>query len=129
MGEFITTAPDVPASEVVGVVGDVNESGEGLEDSEPEFYLAYQQVLWRVFTVLVRSASDTGQLTGMIQRNVISIDKDQPVSQPALMETVLADKLSQRRLNMATGLFGGGPRACIGWHLRRDLIHRDATHS
>ncbi|HEX6729153.1 MAG TPA: ABC transporter permease [Pyrinomonadaceae bacterium] len=107
VGEFITTAPDVPASEVVGVVGDVNESGEGLEDSEPEFYLAYQQVPWRVFTVLVRSASDTGQLTGMIQRNVISIDKDQPVSQPALMETVLADKLSQRRLNMwLLGLFG-----------------------
>ena len=106
VGEFITTAPDVPASQVVGVVGDVNESGVGVEDNEPEFYLPYQQVPWRVFTVLVRSA-DPGQLTGMIQRNVISIDKDQPIAQPALMETVLAGKLSQRRLNMwLLGVFG-----------------------
>ena len=106
VGEFIITAPDVPASQVVGVVGDVIESGVGAEDNEPEFYLPYQQVPWRVFTVLVRSA-DTGQLGGMIQRNVVSIDKDQPISQPALMETVLAEKLSQRRLNMwLLGVFG-----------------------
>jgi putative ABC transport system permease protein len=107
VGEFIVTTPDVPASQVVGVVGDVNQSGVGAEGIEPEFYLPYQQVPWRVFTVLVRSAN-AGQMSGTIQRNVISIDKDQPISQPALMETVLADKLSQRRLNMwLLGVFGG----------------------
>ena len=106
VGEFITIGSDVPASQVVGVVGDVNESGVGADDNEPEFYLPYQQVPWPVFTVLVRSA-DAGQLTGMIQRNVISIDKDQPIAQPVLMETVLAGKLSQRRLNMwLLGVFG-----------------------
>lgn len=106
VGEFIITAPDVPPSQVVGVVGDVNQTGVGAEGVEPEFYLPYQQNPWRVFTVLVRSA-DAGHLTGMIQRNVVSIDKDQPISQPALMETVLADKLSQRRLNMwLLGVFG-----------------------
>ncbi len=107
VGEFIVTAPDAPASQVVGVVGDVNQSGVGAEGIEPEFYLPYQQVPWRVFTVLVRSAN-AGQMSGTIQRNVISIDKDQPISQPALMETVLADKLSQRRLNMwLLAVFGG----------------------
>ena len=107
VGQFIVTTPDVPASQVVGVVGDVSQSGLGAEGIEPEFYLPYQQTPWRVFTVLVRSAN-ASQMAGTIQRNVISIDKDQPISQPALMETVLADKLAQRRLNMwLLGVFGG----------------------
>lgn len=105
VGKRLTMGPK--ASEIVGVVGDVKEAS--VEDAtNPEVYLPYRQYPWPVFTLVLRSANDPQNLLGFVQRDVAAIDKDQPIGKSAPMEEVLADKLSQRRLNVVLlGVFGG----------------------
>ncbi|HEY9503574.1 MAG TPA: ABC transporter permease [Pyrinomonadaceae bacterium] len=107
VGKRVTTSAKAPPSEIVGVVDDVKEAG--VEDAlNPEVYLPYQQQPWPVFTLVLRSSGDPKNLAGIIQRDVAAIDKDQPIGKSAPMEEVLADKFSQRRLNvLLLGVFGG----------------------
>jgi putative ABC transport system permease protein len=107
VGQRVTTSAKAPPSEIVGVVDDVKEAG--VEDAtNPEVYLPYQQQPWPVFTLVLRSSGDPKNLAGIIQRDVAAIDKDQPIGKSAPMEEVLADKFSQRRLNvLLLGVFGG----------------------
>ena len=107
VGKRVAASSKAPASEIVGVVGDVKEAS--VEDAtNPEVYLPYQQQPWPVFTLVLRSSGDPKNLLGIIQRDVAAIDKDQPIGKSAPMEEVLADKLSQRRLNVVLlGVFGG----------------------
>jgi len=105
VGKRVTMGPK--ASEIVGVVGDVKEAS--VEDAtNPEVYLPYRQYPWPVFTLVLRSSGDPKNLLGFIQRDVATIDKDQPIGKSAPMEEVLAEKLAQRRLNvLLLGVFGG----------------------
>ncbi|HSE22049.1 MAG TPA: FtsX-like permease family protein, partial [Pyrinomonadaceae bacterium] len=107
VGKRIKGSAKAPPSEIVGVVDDVKEAG--VEDAtNPEVYLPYQQQPWPVFTLVLRSSGGPKNLAGIIQRDVAAIDKDQPIGKSAPMEEVLADKFSQRRLNvLLLGVFGG----------------------
>jgi putative ABC transport system permease protein len=92
-------------SEVVGVVGDVKNSGLA-HSPEPHMYTPYPQRPWASMQLVVRSAAgDPLRLLGAISASVSSIDPDQPVTDVRTMDAALADSVAETRL-VATLLTG-----------------------
>jgi putative ABC transport system permease protein len=83
--------------EIVGVVGDVRLAGLGAPPGL-EIYLCSLQVPQRAMTVLARTASDPLGLTPAIRRQVFAVDPKQPVYRLQLMDQVVGDSLSGRRV-------------------------------
>src|SRR5262249_1678479 len=72
--------------EIVGVVGDVRHSG--LESPPgPEVYVPYWQSPSLLMSLVVRPSSNSAAaLTGIVRREVASLDKDLPVARVSLLE-------------------------------------------
>ncbi len=103
---------------IIGVVGDVR--ADGLEsEANPEMYLAYLQNPWRgmpsrsymtlvgrAMSLVARSSVDPTSLAAAIREAVAAVDKDQPVTAVATMESLMALSGSARRFNLLLlGLF------------------------
>jgi putative ABC transport system permease protein len=85
---------------VVGIVGDIRESGF---ESEPEtmLYWPVRQMSTNPIHVAVRSSSDPATLTASIRSAVESLDPDLPIYEVATMDEQLARSIAQRRFSMA----------------------------
>jgi predicted permease len=85
---------------VVGVVGDIRESGF---ESEPEtmLYWPIRQMSTNPVHVAVRSSSDPAALTASIRSAVESLDPDRPIYDVATMDERLGRSIAQRRFSMA----------------------------
>ncbi len=85
---------------VVGVVGDIRESGF---ESEPEtmLYWPIRQMATNPLHVAVRSSSDPAALTAAIRGAVESLDPDLPIYDVATMNEQLGRSIAQRRFSMA----------------------------
>jgi len=98
---------------IIGVVGDVR--ADGLEnEARPEMYLSYLQNPWRgmpsrphmtlvgrTMSLTVRGAAASTSLTSAIRQAIAAVDKDQPVTAVATLESLLALSLAQRRFNLS----------------------------
>jgi putative ABC transport system permease protein len=83
--------------EVVGVVGDVPRNG--LNASTPyQAYASMSQRPWFFATLLVRSSLPVETLSQSVQRQIWSINPDQPVSNIALVRDLVSAGLTQPRL-------------------------------
>lgn len=91
---------------VVGVVSDVRH---WLEDKPgPEIYLPYFQSPQRNFFLVVRTSSDPHGLAAAVRREVLALDKDQPVARIRSLEQMLFESLAPWRLyTMLLGIFAG----------------------
>jgi len=97
---------------VVGVVGDVRQWGVE-HPAIPEAYLPYSPSppspltsFNRVRFLIVRSEIDPLSLAGAIRQEVLSVSRDQPVSQINTMDQILSARMGGRRFNaLLTGLF------------------------
>lgn len=76
-------------SEIVGVVGNINELSEEWE-ARPQVYEAYLQRPSAAMTLVVRTASDPADFAPFLRRAVWDIDGDQPVSRVHTMEQEVA---------------------------------------
>ncbi|HEX8456335.1 MAG TPA: ABC transporter permease [Pyrinomonadaceae bacterium] len=89
--------------EIVGVVGDVKQTGL-TAPPRPEMFLPYNSPFWQGMTqnmtLVVRASSDPATLTQAIRREVLAIDPAQPVYNVLTMEQVLDESISRQRLNM-----------------------------
>jgi putative ABC transport system permease protein len=90
---------------IVGVVKDVLHNGLNRQ-SQPEIYTPHDQPgsnklpdTWRSFYLAVRASTDPLSLTTAVRRQVLEIDKEQPIANVATMEQLLATSLSQSRLS------------------------------
>jgi len=85
---------------IVGVVGDVKQAG--LADSvRVELYAPHTQVqLSNSMSLVVRSSSDPAAFVAAIRRETQALDPAQPIYNVKTMETVIAESVSDRRLNM-----------------------------
>ncbi|MEP7274168.1 MAG: ABC transporter permease, partial [Acidobacteriota bacterium] len=86
---------DVP-SEIIGVVGDVKHASLD-SNARAMTYWPHPELAFSSMTLLIRTESDPLQLTGAVQREVKTIDKDQPISEVRTMEQLLATSTARSR--------------------------------
>ena len=92
-------------TEIVGVVGDVKHFG--LEDeAEGYLYLPHAQNATGTLALVLRTQGDTQQMAALVRREVLALDKDQPVVDIKNMEQRVAETMSPRKLTVfLLGLF------------------------
>jgi putative ABC transport system permease protein len=96
---------------VVGVVGDVRQSGV-TQTARAEVFVPIPQAIWTPLTqtmsLAVRAEAEPEALISAVRNAVKEIDPAQPVFNVKTMEAVVADSVSDRRLNMLLlGIFAG----------------------
>ena len=85
--------------EIIGVVGNVKSKAIEI-DVIPEAYFPYQQVPENFINLVVRTASDPASMVPAIRSQVLSVDKDQPVSDIMTMEQRVAKSVAAKRFVM-----------------------------
>jgi putative ABC transport system permease protein len=85
---------------IVGVVG--HTAHEGLDaDRRIQLYFPFRQNAGGGLTFALRTSGNPNALLPAVRAAVRRVDPDQPISNPATMEELLAASLGQRRLLMA----------------------------
>jgi putative ABC transport system permease protein len=91
--------------EVVGVISDIHEGGLA-SDAVPEFYVPLVVHPPQTGYLVVRTSGDPTNFVNTIRKQVLAVDRDQPVSEIRTMEAIFDATLGQRRLTMfLLGLF------------------------
>jgi len=97
--------PSPTWKEVVGVVADAREDALEKEPG-PEMFVPYLQQPSFSMTFMLRTESSPLMLAGSVREAVLSIDKNQPLSDTTTMEEVIAKSVAPRRFRMLLlGLF------------------------
>jgi putative ABC transport system permease protein len=84
---------------ITGIAKDVKSGGLDAEVM-PEMYMPYSQNAGPAMTLLIRTHVDPSKTIRAVRREVLSIDKDQPVYNISTMEQLLNSSIAQRRLSM-----------------------------
>jgi putative ABC transport system permease protein len=99
---------------IVGVIGDVRHSGLN-QPLVPEIYTLHEQELASKFpsasgsmSLAVRTKTDPTSVVGAIRREVLELDREQPIAAVATMDELLATSLSQARFStLLLAIFAG----------------------
>jgi putative ABC transport system permease protein len=92
---------------VIGVVGDVKQSGLDV-DTRPEMFSPYYQVTVPFGTFLVRTERDPAAMTSAVRTAMQEIDRDLPLYGIKTVNDVISESVAPRRFNMLLlGIFGG----------------------
>ena len=89
--------PNVP-TEIIGIVGDV-KSGGFASETHPMTYWPHPQLVYTAMTLTIRTLGDPAALAPLVEREVRSLDKDQPVAEVRTMEQWVSRSLSQARFS------------------------------
>jgi putative ABC transport system permease protein len=81
---------------VVGIVSDVRDV-RAQEEPHPEFYVPFAQVPQFVMQVMVRTRVDPVKMIAAVKGQILSVDKDQPVSNVATLTQTLSESRSEPR--------------------------------
>jgi len=93
--------------EIVGIVGDVKQYGLG-QPSPLQTYEPYLQMPFSGMTVVVRTQGPPESLSDTVRREVLAIDKEQPVSRVRTLEQIISSSVQQQRfLMLLLGIFAG----------------------
>lgn len=85
--------------EIVGVVGNVRHKALEMEVMD-EVYLPYKQSPGNFMNLVVRTTSDPASMVSAIRNQVLSVDKDQPVSDIMTMDQRVAKSVAAKRFVM-----------------------------
>jgi predicted permease len=119
-----------PWHTIVGVVRAVRHQ-RMQEDTEESVYLPHLQIPTPTLTVVARTAADPHDITGAIRREVAQLDRDQPISEIATMDEVVAESIWQPRLYATLfAVFAGGALvlALIGIYGVMAFLVQTRTH-
>ena len=94
-------------NEIIGIVGDVRHSSLD-QEPKPEMYVSYLQTPPPVYTLAVRTNIEPTNMVGAVRNEILSIDKDQPVSAVKTMNEMRAESMASLRFNtIALSIFAG----------------------
>jgi predicted permease len=105
---------ELPWLTIVGIAGDVRHLGP-TRDVFFEVYIPYTQPSWASSgapfpfprELVVRTQTDPGQMASLLQQQVWSIDKDQPVTAVRTLDSLAQASVSRQRFTMLLfGAFG-----------------------
>jgi putative ABC transport system permease protein len=97
-------SPNVP-TEIIGIVAN-SKFSDLRTDVRPSSYWPHPQLPYTAMTFAVRTASDPALLAPVVEREIQSIDKDQPVSDVRTMDQWIARSLAQARFSsLLLGVF------------------------
>ena len=94
----VTNGPTV-FREIVGIVGDVKQYGLD-QDTPLQTYEPYTQQPFSFMTLVVRAVSDPANLTPAIRNQVLSIDKEQPISGIRTLEQLVSTSIAEQQFSM-----------------------------
>jgi putative ABC transport system permease protein len=99
--------PDMPWTEIVGVVGHVKHDGLD-QDPRPQIYWPHTQRAQDRMAMAVRTSGDPAALTGAVRAAIREVDPAQPLYDVRPMEEVVERTLAGDRLNLLlVGSFAG----------------------
>jgi putative ABC transport system permease protein len=84
---------------IVGVVSDVKHFGLDAVAS-PVVYTPYMQNSSSQMSIVLRTNSDPASLSSFVRREILAVDKDQPISDVRTMEQLLSESVSSRKFSM-----------------------------
>ena len=85
--------------EIVGIVGDV-KSNSLAQETPPQTYEPHTQEPFPFMTLVVRTAGDPTGLNEAIRREVLQLDKEQPVFRIETLDQLIATSTGHRRFSM-----------------------------
>ena len=88
-----------PWREIVGVVGDVKHFGLDA-DVRPEMYVPDAQQPSGASTVMIRTSSDPTAMVAAVKGQILSLDKDQPISSVQTLEYYVTRSTARQRFSM-----------------------------
>jgi len=94
----LTNGPTV-FREIIGIVGDVKQDGLD-QDTTLQVYEPYTQQTYSSMALVVRTAGDPTNLTAAIRNQVLSIDKEQPISRIRTLEQLISTSIAQQKFSM-----------------------------
>jgi putative ABC transport system permease protein len=96
---------DPTPTEIIGVVGNVKYESL-IDEVEPYVYFAHPDLTYSFMTLVIRTDGDPGGLAPAVQREIRSLDPNQPVSDVRTMNQVMSETVSRARFNtLLLGLF------------------------
>ncbi len=98
IGKRLSFEEDPSWCEIVGVVGNVKHKSLETE-AQPEAYFPYQQSP-AILNLVVQTASDPASMIPAIRSEILSVDKEQPVSDIMTMDQRMAKSVESRRFVM-----------------------------
>jgi putative ABC transport system permease protein len=101
LGERFTIWPDEEfPREIVGVVGDSKDTTLDAE-LEPQMFVPYaQEASWPILSLAIRSNIAPAGLTDSIRREVLALDKGEPIYRVQTMDEVVQKTTATRRASM-----------------------------
>ena len=94
-------------AEIIGVVGNVRYDSL-IDESPPAVYFPHPDLAYPFMTLVVRTDGEPAALAPAVQREIRSLDPNQPVSDVRTMEQVMSEWVSRNRFNtLLLGLFAG----------------------
>jgi len=94
-------------AEIIGVVGNVRYDSL-VDESPPAVYFPHPDLAYSFMTLVVRTDGDPASIAPAIQREIRTLDPNQPVSNVRTMNQVMSEWVSRSRFNtLLLGLFAG----------------------
>ena len=85
-------------TEIIGVVGNVRYESL-IDDFEPYVYFAHPDLTYSFMTLVIRTDGDPAALAPAVQREIRTLDPNQPVSDVRTMNQVMSETVSRARFN------------------------------
>lgn len=94
-------------AEIIGIVGNVRYDSL-IEASPPAVYFPHSDLTYSFMTLVIRTDGDPSAIAPAVQREIHSLEPNQPVSNVRTMNQVMSEWVARSRFNtLLLGLFAG----------------------